>query len=176
MANAAERAQRRRPGSRKRGRLDRRRVPDARRLQAHQVDQLTRTLSRSGLPDSLRRFLLLHRAHARRVAGRYADAAHDYQALAEPSGRFAQEARYWLADYQFLDGQFSTALAALAELDDAPADLRGEVLRLQGHVFRVNALFDRAEAYYRQALELARKTANPAAEGKALTDLVQTLS
>jgi tetratricopeptide (TPR) repeat protein len=140
------------------------------------IDQLTRTLSRGGLTDSLRRFLLLHRAHARRVAGRYADAAHDYQTLVEPSGRFAQEARYWLADYQFLDGQFTTALAALAKLDDGPADLRGEVLRLQGHVFRVNALFDRAEAHYRMALELARKTANPAAEGKALTDLVQTLS
>jgi hypothetical protein len=37
-------------------------------------------------------------------------------------------------------------------------------------------LFDRAESLYRQALDLARETANPAAEGKALTDLIQTLA
>ncbi len=55
-------------------------------------------------------------------------------------------------------------------------ELRGEVLRLKGHVFRVNGLFDQAEARYREALELARDTANVAAEGKALTDLAQTLS
>jgi hypothetical protein len=49
-------------------------------------------------------------------------------------------------------------------------------LRLRGHVFRVNGLFDQAEARYREALELARDTANVAAEGKALTDLAQTMS
>nr|MDQ2875875.1 hypothetical protein [Actinomycetota bacterium] len=44
------------------------------------------------------------------------------------------------------------------------------------HVHRVNGLFEQAEAHYREALELAGETANAAAEGKALTDLVQTLA
>jgi tetratricopeptide (TPR) repeat protein len=49
-------------------------------------------------------------------------------------------------------------------------------LRLKGHVYRVNALFDQVEAHYREALELARDTASIAAEGIALADLVQTLA
>lgn len=128
------------------------------------------------LPMKLHRFLLLHRGHALRVAGRYADAAVDYQALWENPGDFQADAGYWLADYDFLQGRFQDTLSALAALPREPADLRGEILRLRGHTFRVNGLFDQAEAVYREALELARKTANIGAEGKALTDLVQTLA
>ena len=67
-------------------------------------------------------------------------------------------------------------MASLDDLTDVTPELHGEVLRLRGHVLRVNGLFDQAEARYREALELARDTANVAAEGKALTDLVQTIS
>lgn len=140
------------------------------------ITQLDIALGHPDLPQNLRRFLLLHRAHALRVAGRYAEAAADYTILVQPSGSFSQEAGYWLADYHFLNGRFDDALRALEQLSDVSAHLRGEILRLRGHIFRVNALFDRAENTYRQALELARQNSNPAAEGKALTDIVQTLS
>ncbi len=133
-------------------------------------------LAHPGLPPGLHQFLLLHRAHALRVAGRYAAAADDYRQLWQSPGDFTQDAGYWLADYSFLQGSFREALSGLDQLTGAPTALRGEILRLQGHVYRVNALSDRAEARYQEALDLARQTVNVAAEGKALTDLVQTLA
>jgi hypothetical protein len=133
-------------------------------------------LGRPGLPQKLHRFLLLHRAHALRVAGRYADARVDYKMLWEMPGDFHSDAGYWLADYDFLQGRFEETLSELDQLPRETVELRGEILRLRGHVYRVNALFDRAEASYREALDLARETANIGAEGKALTDLVQTLA
>jgi tetratricopeptide (TPR) repeat protein len=139
------------------------------------ITTMDAALARLDLPPSLHQFLLLHRAHALRVAGRYAAASDDYQQLLQGGGDFVQDAAYWLADYHFLQGRFEEALSSLDELTGLPAELRGEVLRLKGHVYRVNALTAQAEAAYRQALELARQTANTAAEGKALTDLIQTL-
>ncbi|MGH3866844.1 MAG: hypothetical protein ACRDQ4_12025 [Pseudonocardiaceae bacterium] len=133
-------------------------------------------LGRPDLPQKLHRFLLLHRAHALRVAGRYADARLDYRVLWETPGDFNPDAGYWLADYHFLQGRFEETLSELDQLPQEAVELRGEILRLRGHVYRVNALFDRAEASYREALDLARETANIGAEGKALTDLVQTLA
>jgi tetratricopeptide (TPR) repeat protein len=133
-------------------------------------------LGQPDLSERLRRFLLLHRGHALRVAGRYADGAGDYKVLWQAPGDFSQDAGYWLADYSFLQGRFGDALSDLDQLTDVPAELRGEILRLRGHVYRVNALFDRAESLYREALDLARGVANLATEGEALTDLVQTLA
>lgn len=141
------------------------------------VRMMDGALSVPELPSELRRFLILHRAHALRVAGRYADGADGYrELLREPDGSFADDARYWLGDYTFLQGHFGEVLDSLQSVPSQPADLYGEVLRLRGHVYRVNALFDRAEASYREALDLARQTSNAAAEGKALTDLMQTLA
>jgi tetratricopeptide (TPR) repeat protein len=152
----------------------------ARERRSGQLDNavsLTSTaLAQPGLPATLRRFLLLHSAHAKRVAGRYAAAADDYEQLWQASGDFREDAGYWLADYSFLSGHFGAAISSLDKLTGPPDELRGEILRLKGHIYRVNALFDQAEARYREALELARDTANIAAEGKALTDLVQTLA
>lgn len=134
-------------------------------------------LGRQPQQNRLRHFLLLHHAHALRVAGRYAHAAEHYQMLiAAGADGFAPEAGYWLADYRFLAGDFGTVLASLDALGEQPDELKGEILRLRGHVYRVNALFADAEATYRQALALARDTANLGAEGKALTDLIQTLA
>jgi tetratricopeptide (TPR) repeat protein len=81
-----------------------------------------------------------------------------------------------MGNVTYPDGRFEEALSSLDQLTGLPADLRGETLRLKGHVYRVNALPGPAEASYREALDLARQTANVAAEGKALTDLVQTLA
>jgi len=140
------------------------------------VAMMDRALAVPDLPSGLRRFLLLHRAHALRVAGRYREAAGGYRELLQEAGGFAGDARYWLGDYTFLQGQFGEVLQSLASMSPASSDLQGEVLRLRGHVYRVNALFPQAEASYREALELARRTSNAAAEGKALTDILQTLA
>lgn len=141
------------------------------------VQMMDDALAVPGLPPQLRRFLVLHRAHALRVAGRYADGAQGYRELLEdPEGGFADDARYWLGDYEFLQGRFGDVLQSLDQMPPVSPDLKGECLRLRGHVHRVNALFGDAEASYREALDLARQTSNAAAEGKALTDLLQTLA
>jgi len=139
------------------------------------ISLMDAALAHPDLPAALQRFLLLHRAHALRVAGRYAAGADDYQQLWDIPGEFRADAGYWLADYAFLQGSFQDALDRLGQLTDIPTDLRGEVLRLQGHVHRVNALFGQAEHFYQQALETARQSGNVAVEGTALTDLLQTL-
>jgi tetratricopeptide (TPR) repeat protein len=113
------------------------------------ITTMDAALRQTALPTGLHRFLLLHRAHALRVVGRYAAAADDYRQLWQDPGEFAQDAGYWLADYQFLQGDFAEALASLDQFADVPDDLRGEVLRLKGHVYRVNALTSQAEAAYR---------------------------
>ncbi|MGH3852604.1 MAG: tetratricopeptide repeat protein [Pseudonocardiaceae bacterium] len=155
-------------------------VQGARQRRSGRLDDavalMSAALGRPNLPRRLHRFLLLHRAHALRVAGRYADAGLDYRELWGTPGAFNSDAGYWLADYAFLQGRFEEALSALDQLPREATELQGEILRLRGHVYRVNGMFDRAEASYREALDLARATANIGAEGKALTDLVQTLA
>ncbi|HEX3593229.1 MAG TPA: hypothetical protein VHV74_26700 [Pseudonocardiaceae bacterium] len=156
----------------------------ARERRAGNVDNSLRlmnaALSYSKLPVELVEFLMLHRAHALRVSGRYAEAAVDYTALAGATGELSIEALYWLTDYQFLDGRFSDALRALEQISELgnleSGHLGGEVLRLRGHVFRVNGMFSDAVRSYSHARALAVATGNIAAEGKALTDLAQTLS
>jgi hypothetical protein len=69
-------------------------------------------LAMPGLPASLRQFLLLHRANALRVAGRYSAAAGDYRQLTQDENAFSDDARYWLADYSFLQGKFGEACPA----------------------------------------------------------------
>jgi len=140
------------------------------------VAMMDRALAVPDLPSGLRQFLLLHRAHALRVAGRYSEGADGYRELLCETHGFVDDARYWLGDYTFLRGQFGDVLQSLASMSPASADLQGEVLRLRGHIYRVNALFPQAEASYREALDLARQTGNAAAEGKALTDILQTLA
>ena len=58
-----------------------------------------------------------------------------------------------------------------------PSDpfLHGEALRIQGHIHRVNGLFERAESLYRQAHEHGISIESLALEGKALTNLAETL-
>lgn len=140
------------------------------------ISELNRALAGDGLSSVLKAFLLLHRAHALRVAGDYGAAARDYGWLAKQDTIFRYEAVYGAADYDFLDGRFDDAQAALDRLREPSADLQGEILRLRGHIFRVNGLFALAERCYGDALDLAEAAGNVAAEGKALTDLVQTLA
>lgn len=125
-------------------------------------------------PDDLAAQLVrLHLAHALRNHGDYTRAAGLYRGLV--AGEFGRTARYWLSDYDFLNGRFTTALSALAQQPGgSPAD-EGERLRLMGHIHRVNACFTEAIRLYTQAVDLARSEGLVAAEAKALANLAQTL-
>ncbi|MER6411965.1 tetratricopeptide repeat protein [Streptomyces humidus] len=128
----------------------------------------------SGLsPGSLTAQLVrLHLAHALRNQGDYSEAADIYRELL--GGEFDATARYWLSDYDYLNGRFATALTALQSQQSHSAADEGERLRLIGHIWRVNARFDKATETYGQAIALARAEGLAAAEAKALTNLAQT--
>jgi tetratricopeptide (TPR) repeat protein len=125
-----------------------------------------------GQPKDL---LRLHRAHSLRNSGQYDEAAHEYEELVQGMGPYAARAALQLADIYYLRGQFMKALDSLEPLPQDNPDLLGESLRIRGHIYRANANFDMAELTYRRVLEHARSIQSPALEGKALTNLAETL-
>ncbi|MER5641910.1 hypothetical protein ABT095_33860 [Kitasatospora sp. NPDC002227] len=114
----------------------------------------------------------IHLAHALRNQGDYSRAAELYRELL--GSEFEAVARYWLCDYDYLNGRFSTALAALLEQRSRDAADEGERLRLIGHIWRVNARFGEATEAYSEAIDLAHREGLAAAEAKALANLAQT--
>ncbi|MET8630115.1 hypothetical protein ABZW30_41450 [Kitasatospora sp. NPDC004669] len=116
--------------------------------------------------------LKIHLAHALRNHGDYTEAAKIYRALV--GGEFDSVARYWLCDFDYLNGRFSAALGSLREQRSRGPEDEGERLRLIGHIWRVNAHFDEAAAAYTEAIDLARREGLAAAEAKALANLAQT--
>ncbi|MFF7153405.1 tol-pal system YbgF family protein [Streptomyces sp. NPDC008139] len=114
----------------------------------------------------------LHLAHALRNHGDYTRAAEIYRDLL--GGEFDSAARYWLADYDYLNGRFATALTTLETHPGRDAAEEGERLRLIGHIWRVSARFDKATEAYAEAVALARAEGLAAAEAKALANLAQT--
>jgi tetratricopeptide (TPR) repeat protein len=114
----------------------------------------------------------LHLAHALRNQGDYVRAAEIYRGLL--GGPFAAGAHYWLCDFDYLNGRFATAVAALVGQRGGSAAEEGERLRLIGHIWRVNARFEEAAEVYREAIALARGEGMVAAEAKALANLAQT--
>lgn len=137
--------------------------------------ELTSALESGHLEGSAADLLTLHCAHTMRNIGRYDDAGRLYERLASCDGQFQKRAAYQRADLEFVRGRFQPALDSLRVSHD-DIHLHGESLRLTGHVHRINALFDRADEVYQEALRLARWSSSPAMEGKALTNLVQALS
>ncbi|WP_283137616.1 tetratricopeptide repeat protein [Rhizohabitans arisaemae] len=114
----------------------------------------------------------LHLAHALRNQGNYTRAADIYRGLID--GEFDAAARYWLCDYDYLNGRFVRALATLQAHGSRDASDKGECLRLIGHIWRVNARFAEAADSYTEAIELARAEGLAAAEAKALANMAQT--
>ncbi|MFJ9772291.1 tetratricopeptide repeat protein [Kitasatospora sp. NPDC101157] len=127
-----------------------------------------------GLPQGspTAQLVQIHLAHALRNHGDYTKAAEIYRALL--GGEFDAVARYWLCDYDYLNGRFGAALDSLRKQRSRGPEDEGERLRLIGHVWRVNARFDEARAAYAEAIDLARREGLAAAEAKALANLAQT--
>ncbi|KRV46936.1 hypothetical protein AQ490_09190 [Wenjunlia vitaminophila] len=133
------------------------------------LDGADADLAPESLPGQLVR---LHLAHALRNQGDYTRAAGIYRQLL--GGEFATDADYWLSDYDYLNGRFTTALSTLRNQRAGDVAHEGERLRLIGHILRVNARFDDAAASYNEAITLARNADLAAAEAKALANLAQT--
>lgn len=140
------------------------------------VEAFDRALAAPRIETGTGELLRLHRAHSRRNSGDYDGAQREYEDIASAGGTYTSRARLQLADLRLLRGDFQTALQnAEIEADDAEPDAVGEALRVKGHVYRFNAMFDEAEAVYKSTLELSRSIKSPALEGKARTNLAETL-
>lgn len=143
------------------------------------VEQLDVALRSEELEVEARSFFELHRAHAVRNFGRYREARESYRRIVLDGSSYAIRARLQLADMEMLDGDFPAALETLDGLGEAgkklEADVRGEAMRVRGHVLRGNCELEIAELVYRRARTLARMIDSPALEGKALTNLAETL-
>jgi transcriptional regulator with XRE-family HTH domain len=137
--------------------------------------ELTSALENGRLEGPAADLLSLHCAHTMRNVGRYDDAERLYEGLATREGLLQKRAAYQRADLEFVRGRFQPALDSLRVSHD-DIHLHGESLRLTGHVYRINALFNRADEVYQEALGLARWSSSSAMEGKALTNLVEALS
>ncbi|MFG2906687.1 tetratricopeptide repeat protein [Kitasatospora sp. NPDC048286] len=124
----------------------------------------------SGSPTA--QLVRIHLAHALRNHGDYTEAAEIYRALA--GGEFDAAARYWLCDFDYLNGRFASALGSLREQRSRGPEDGGERLRLIGHIWRVIARFDEVSTAYGEAISLARREGLAAAEAKALANLAQT--
>jgi tetratricopeptide (TPR) repeat protein len=131
-------------------------------------------LNASRLDPRARDLLKLHRTHSLRNSGYYSQARLDYEQILTGGGPFADRARLQLADLSLLRGEFRRALS---ELDDLTVenDILGEALRIRGHVYRFNCNLDAAELVYRRVLDLSQRIESAGLEGKAVTNLAETL-
>jgi tetratricopeptide (TPR) repeat protein len=139
------------------------------------VREFDAALSPAVLDGGARELLLLHRAHSLRNSGRYDQARFEYERIAREEGSYAGRARLQLADLHLLRGEFQESLQVLSDLPQDDPDMTGESLRIQGHVHRANCDLDLAELTYRRALDLGVRIKSLALEGKARTNLVETL-
>ena len=145
-------------------------------LRRYDLDQAIMRFQRalaSDVADHPREFLQMHFSHALRNRGRYDEAEAQYAGVIRAKGRYRDSASYQLADIAYLRGRFPEALESTTHPYESTY-LRGEQLRLIGHIRRAHADFDAAESAYREALDVAHQMESLALEAKALTNLVET--
>lgn len=131
-------------------------------------------LSSQHLTNEATNLLALHRTHTLRNAGFYDDAEREYRQIAAGGGPYAENSTVQLADIELLRGRFADSLASLEAPPKNPF-LGGEALRLRGHVHRFNCQLHLAEGLYRRAQEQGKILKSLALEGKAATNLAETL-
>jgi tetratricopeptide (TPR) repeat protein len=138
------------------------------------IAELESALASAEIEPGAAELFSLHRAHSVRNSGRYDEAEEIYAAIVADAGSHSVEARVQLADLNLLRGRFHAALDGLRTLPEE-AYLRGESLRIRGHVHRVNADFDTAEGYYRRADVIGHEMSSASLSGKVLTNVAETL-
>ncbi|MDX2748288.1 ATP/GTP-binding protein [Streptomyces sp. NRRL_B-2557] len=107
------------------------------------VARLTAVLDTGLLPADVQDMALYYRAKSLRDTGRVAESRHDYQQVANQSGRLAQAARRGLAHAARLAGDFPTALANTRNLG-----WEGRHQRVLGDLYWLQGQPERAAAAY----------------------------
>lgn len=127
--------------------------------------------------------LRYHSAHVTHLLGDFSGAMSEYNVVSRQNGASEAErlARFLairqIADVEMIRGKFQTALARFQSMRDAYDDplWQAEVARFQGHAWRFNAQFSKAQAEYERAEKLAQECAADAMLGKACTNLAEAL-
>jgi len=137
------------------------------------------------LPAGAKAFLHLHKTLASRELGLYDWAIKEFQTAAETDSPFQEQARYAYADLAYgAKGLFRDALHTANQIEENEKREKREfyttplcirALLLQGDVHRVQAQFETAEQIYRKAEAQAHAVNAQGLEGRALTQLAETL-
>jgi len=124
-----------------------------------------------------------HAAHVSHLLGNYDMAYEVYKDLMslQEDNSVGKEAKLLAirqgADILMLKGKFRDALKTFTHLTEINSDeiWQAETNRFQGHVYRFNFDLAKAEKHYNNALELSESINAVAMQGKALTNLAETL-
>ena len=124
-----------------------------------------------------------HAAHVSHLLGNYDRAYKVYKDLMSlrEDNSVSREAKLLAirqgADILMLKGKFRDALTTFTQLTEINNDeiWQAETNRFQGHVYRFNFELSKAEKHYNNALELGASINAIAMQGKALTNLAETL-
>lgn len=127
------------------------------------------------------RFLLIHIRH---LLGHYDESLLGYQELTEEMElvkntipvHIYNTAAMKYADLLFLKGGFARSLELTEKMldrGDTPLPDVIELLRIKGHIYRFQRMYEKAELIYRSALKLVRNHGLWALEGKLYTNLTE---
>lgn len=129
------------------------------------------------LSPEARSFFRLHKTMTEEELGLTEFAKINYEILAAEDTLYAKQACYWRSYLAYgSEGRFREVLQTLCMIPASTGsclDIRKFLL--QGDVYRVNARFDEAEKAYTQALHYAKQSEARGLEGRALTQLAETL-
>jgi tetratricopeptide (TPR) repeat protein len=127
-------------------------------------------------------YVAYYRADTLRVMGNFPDALDTFQKISEKYKNDKEEELYiksqnQIGDLTFLFGKFSDAMAVLesasGEQNKNPV-LFAETLRIEGHIYRFNFMFEDAIGKYFNAMELARKLNILGLQGKLYNNLAES--
>lgn len=138
--------------------------------------------SENPLFGSYKDYVSYYRADTLRVMGRFSDALAIFRAISEKYNSNKDKELYLksqnqIGDLTFLFGKFSDAMNGMeSTYGEANTDsvLFAEMLRIEGHIYRFNFMFEDAIEKYFNAMNLARKFNILGLQGKLYNNLAES--
>ena len=133
------------------------------------------------LLGSYKDYIAYYRADTLRVMGRFSKALPLFQTISKKyennkNGELYLKSQNQIGDLTFMFGKFSDAMATLKSAygeRNRNSVLFAERLRIEGHIYRFNFMFEDAIERYFNAMELARKFNNLGLEAKLYNNLAE---
>ncbi|WMT50533.1 MAG: tetratricopeptide repeat protein [Ferroplasma sp.] len=121
--------------------------------------------SENALFGNYKDYISYYRADTLRVMGRFSDALTTFKGISEKykdnmSRELYLKSQNQIGDLTFLSGKFSDAMNIMESAygkQNTNCVLFAEMIRIEGHIYRFNFMFENALEKYFNAMELARK-------------------